>query len=137
MSAKKAHKKKTITLMADDPEALKGTLKCIGGSQSDYWNNILANQAFQTLWLAHSDEEARSQRYRATVAALIGIGPKVDDAFFHKRCNERTTQRFNRLLCLLLQTEPRNCEGRKRDHGFCIVYTLCDDGHRLLQRFLV
>ncbi len=76
MSAKKAHKKKPITLMADDPEALKGSLKAIGGSQSDYWNNILANQTIKTLWLGHSDEESRTQQYSATVAALMGIGPK-------------------------------------------------------------
>ena len=76
MSAKKAHKKKPITLIADDPEALKGSLKAIGGSQSDHWNNILANQTVKTLWLGHSDEESRTQQYSATVAALIGIGPK-------------------------------------------------------------
>jgi hypothetical protein len=34
--------KKATTVLADDPEALKGTLKHIGGSQSDNWNNILA-----------------------------------------------------------------------------------------------
>jgi hypothetical protein len=75
MTAKKAHKK-PIPLIIDDPEALKGSLKAIGGSQSDHWNNILANQTVRTLWLGHSDQESRSQQYSATVAALIGIGPK-------------------------------------------------------------
>jgi hypothetical protein len=78
MTAKKsaAGSKKPVTVIADDPEALKGSLKCIGGSQSDHWNNVLANQTVKTLWLADSNEEARSQQYSATVAALIGIGPK-------------------------------------------------------------
>jgi hypothetical protein len=71
-----ADPKKPITVIANDPEALKGSLKYIGGSQSDHWNNVLANQTVKTLWLANSDEEARSQQYSATVAALIGIGPK-------------------------------------------------------------
>jgi len=55
---------------------LKGTLKRIGGSQSDHWNNLLANQAFQTLWLKHSDQEMRDRQLSATVAAMGGIGPK-------------------------------------------------------------
>jgi hypothetical protein len=78
MTAKKsaADPKKPITVIVNDPEALKGSLKCIGGSQSDHWNNVLANQTVKTLWLANSDEEARSQQYSATVAALIGIGPR-------------------------------------------------------------
>jgi hypothetical protein len=78
MTAKKsaADPKKPITVIANDPEALKGRLKSVGGSQSDHWNDILANQTVKTLWLANSDEEARSQQYSATVAALIGIGPK-------------------------------------------------------------
>ncbi|MBL8666335.1 MAG: hypothetical protein JNM48_02600 [Rhodospirillales bacterium] len=51
-------------------------LKTIGGSQSDHWNNLLANQAVQALWIKHSDAESRDKQLRATVAALIGIGPK-------------------------------------------------------------
>src|SRR5262245_3623305 len=45
-------------------------------SQSDHWNNILANQAINALWRKHSDQAARNHQYKATVAALIGIGPK-------------------------------------------------------------
>ena len=52
-----------------------GKLKAIGGSMSDNWNNILANQTSQTLWLGNSDpDEIRLQRH-ATVSALIGIRP--------------------------------------------------------------
>ena len=55
---------------------LKGELKGIGGSMSDDWNNILANQAIQTIWFFENtdSEEFRRQRH-ATVNALIGIKP--------------------------------------------------------------
>src|SRR5213079_166354 len=53
-----------------------GALKDIGGSQSDNWNNTLANQAISSLWSAHSDEAILARQRSATVEALIGIGPK-------------------------------------------------------------
>jgi hypothetical protein len=68
--------KKTKMVVVDDPEDRKGRMKLVGGSQSDNWNNILANQTFQTLWLGHSDQDEQDRQYGATVAALIGIGPK-------------------------------------------------------------
>jgi hypothetical protein len=74
MRAKKAAgDKKAATVVVNDPDALKGALKSIGGSQSDDWNNILANQTMQTLWLKHSDEGSRNRQYSATLAALVGI----------------------------------------------------------------
>jgi hypothetical protein len=78
MSTKKtaADDKKATTIVANDPDDLKGTLKRIGGSQSDHWNNILVNQTIRTLWIKHSDKETQDQQCSATVAALIGIGPK-------------------------------------------------------------
>jgi hypothetical protein len=77
MSAKEpAAKNKPVTVIAKDPEDMKGKLKCVGGSQSDHWNNILANQAVRTLWVAHSDEDTQNLQYKATVAALVGIEPK-------------------------------------------------------------
>src|SRR5437764_9551033 len=58
-----------------DVSKLRGKLKAIGGSMSDDWNNILANQTVQTLWLKNSTaEEIRRQRH-ATVDVLIGIAP--------------------------------------------------------------
>jgi hypothetical protein len=63
-------------VVADDREDRKGTLKNIGGSQSDQWNNLLANQTIQSLWTKHSDTATRQGQLSATVAALIGIGPK-------------------------------------------------------------
>jgi hypothetical protein len=51
-------------------------LKQIGGSQSDHWNQVLAIQALQALWLKHSDKQTCEQQYSATVAGLMGIGPR-------------------------------------------------------------
>ena len=67
-----------LTVVANDPDDMKGTLKSIGGSQSDHWNNTLANQAVQALWMKNSDAETRDKQLSATVAALIGIAPKDD-----------------------------------------------------------
>jgi hypothetical protein len=51
MSTKKqAADTKHTTVVANDPDDQKGTLKRFGGSQSDHWNNTLANQALNTLW---------------------------------------------------------------------------------------
>jgi hypothetical protein len=77
MSAKKpAADQKPPLVVPVDPEDLKGVLKCMGGSQSDNWNQILCNQALNSLWIKHLDDEGRIQQYGATVAGLIGIGPK-------------------------------------------------------------
>src|SRR5262245_35269192 len=63
-------------IVANDPDDLKGTLKNLGGSRSDNWNSILLNQTINTLWLKLSDGETREKQFSATLAALIGIGPK-------------------------------------------------------------
>ena len=78
MSTKKpaSNAKQATTIIANDPNDLKGTLKRIGGSQSDNWNHTLASQTTDALWLKHSDSEARHRQYGATVAGLVGIGPK-------------------------------------------------------------
>ena len=58
------------------PDDRKGRLKSIGGSQSDHWNVLLTNQAIQALWLTNSDMETCDRQRSATLAALVGIGPK-------------------------------------------------------------
>jgi hypothetical protein len=75
MTAKKPANAPT-TVVADDPEDRKGRLKTIGGSKSDHWNNTLANQAVQALWVKNSIAEERDKQLSATVAALMGIAPK-------------------------------------------------------------
>ena len=59
----------------NDPHALQGPLKHIGGSQSDNWNDTLMCQTVQTLWLA-SDDKTRGRQYSAALTALKEIGPK-------------------------------------------------------------
>jgi hypothetical protein len=54
--------KKATTVVASDPDDLRGVLKQIGGSRSDDWNNILAHQTVQTLWLKHSDKKICDQQ---------------------------------------------------------------------------
>ena len=77
MKAKKlAATSAPTTVVANDPDDRKGVLKEIGGSQSDHWNNTLANQAAQALWVKNSDAETRDRQFGAAVAALLGIGPK-------------------------------------------------------------
>jgi hypothetical protein len=76
MTAKKPTANAPTTVVADDPEDRKGRLKNIGGSKSDHWNNTLANQAVQSLWMKNSSPEERDKQLSATVAALMGIGAK-------------------------------------------------------------
>ncbi len=76
MSARKLAPNTPRTVAANDPEDRKGRLKRIGGSQSDHWNNTLANQAVQALWLKNSSPEEYDKQLGATIAALIGIAPK-------------------------------------------------------------
>jgi citrate synthase len=68
--------KKPTIFAVDDPDDDKGALKFIGGSLSDNWNHVLADQAVHTIWFGNSDEQARDRQFKATVAALIGIGPR-------------------------------------------------------------
>jgi hypothetical protein len=54
-----------------------GTLKAIGGSMSDNWNNILANQTIGTIWFSeNTDPEEVKRRRHAAVDALIGLKPQ-------------------------------------------------------------
>ena len=67
---------KPTTVVANDPDETKGALKKIGGSQSDHWNNLLAHQAVQALWLKNSDPETLDGQVSATLAGLVGICPR-------------------------------------------------------------
>ena len=74
--AKSKPKPDNVEVHIHDSSMLKGSLKAIGGSMSDDWNNTLANQAVGSLWLKNfSDEHVKRTRH-ATVDALIGIGPR-------------------------------------------------------------
>lgn len=76
MANKSTAKAKPTTVVTSDQAAKPGRLKHVGGSRSDDWNNVLANQTINTLWVKNSDQETRSKQVSAAVAALVGIGPK-------------------------------------------------------------
>jgi hypothetical protein len=48
----------------------------LAGSDSDYFNQMLANQTLGALWIAHSDDEERNRQFLAASAALIGAKPE-------------------------------------------------------------
>ena len=68
--------KKFTTVIANDPDDRKGMLKSVGGSQSDNWNNLLGNQAIQTLWLAHSEQETKDRQYSGDRRSAGGDRPE-------------------------------------------------------------
>jgi hypothetical protein len=55
---------------------VKGELKAMGGSRSDDFNSRLQNQAFNTLWLAHSDKDGHTKQFIATCMAMASIAPR-------------------------------------------------------------
>jgi hypothetical protein len=65
----------TLRFPAPDDPSMAGTLKALGGSQNDVFNNILVNQVATALWVAHSDEDTRGQQFLAAVSALVGAKP--------------------------------------------------------------
>lgn len=73
---KTAKLKERKSVIPTDGGGRKDALKIIGGSQSDHWNNMLANQALQALYVNNSSAEERDRQLSATIAALVGIAPK-------------------------------------------------------------
>ena len=71
-----ADDRKPTTVVANDPNSWKGGLKHIGGSQSDHWNNRIANDTALALWVANANQENRDVKYEAAIAGLAGIAPK-------------------------------------------------------------
>ena len=63
------------TLRVSPPENEPGSLKRIGGSMSDGFNNIIINQVISTLW-ASSTSETLDKQYQAVLAAMMGIEPR-------------------------------------------------------------
>jgi hypothetical protein len=65
--------KKKAQIQVHDLSKRRGALKAIGGSMDDGWNNLLANETVQTLWLKDLEPDVIRKRRFATVSALIGI----------------------------------------------------------------
>ena len=74
--AKKSKRRSTHAVRAPDPDQQNGSLRHIGGSPFDAFNNVLANQAFNALWLNAIDDGERQNRYQAVLGTLIGIAPR-------------------------------------------------------------
>lgn len=68
----KTQKPETLVLSRDEDES---TLKHIGGSRSEDWNQVLIGQAVNALWLKNSDDDQRLRQQKASIAALSGIAP--------------------------------------------------------------
>ena len=75
--------KKQATSATNEPKRVavvgkkksEGKLKVIGGSHSDKWNQVLANQTMQALWIKNADNDEQQKLIDATVASLAGIEP--------------------------------------------------------------
>ena len=58
------------------PRPTKPEFKELGGSDSDHFNQMLANQTLGALWVAHSNDGERDRQFLAATAALIGANPQ-------------------------------------------------------------
>jgi hypothetical protein len=76
MTKKTQTKPKEETLTIDKPEDGVGRLKRIGGSRDDSFNNVLANQVVNALWLDRTNDGYQEKQKLAAISALMGIGPK-------------------------------------------------------------
>lgn len=75
-SKSKLPAKTKVHVVAKDPAKEPGNLRRVGGSSSDDWNNRVANDTLQSLWIKNSEGETRDTQYNAAVAGLIGIAPR-------------------------------------------------------------
>ena len=74
MARKKTAKAEVIKC---DPSRRNGKLKVIGGSMSDDWNNVVANQAVKALWhRSNADSDEIRVQQHATIEALVGMAPR-------------------------------------------------------------
>src|SRR5882762_4484530 len=69
-------RQRTITI--DGPSLFKkpAELKRLGGSQSDDWNKVIANQTMNALPIARANEGDASAETKAAIVGLVGIEPK-------------------------------------------------------------
>src|SRR5262249_54292044 len=58
------------------PRWQSGELKPFGGSGSDTWNKLVANQVAKCLSTIGFTEEQRNSQFKATISSLIGISPQ-------------------------------------------------------------
>src|SRR5215204_3704641 len=61
---------KKARVKKDQAGTSEGTLKHVGGSPSDDWNNRIVHDTWQALWRVHSDAETLNVQFHATMAGL-------------------------------------------------------------------
>jgi hypothetical protein len=76
MSTRKSGKAAPRIIEVTPPEAQRGNLKALGGSNDDDFNNVLANQVIQGLWLANADQDERERQMQAAISAMSGVKPQ-------------------------------------------------------------
>jgi hypothetical protein len=69
-------KRKTQQSAVSDEDNPKSRLTSLGGSNSYDFNNVVVNQAVDTLWLDQSDPKKIERQRKAVVAAMIGTRPR-------------------------------------------------------------
>lgn len=68
-------RQKPETLVLERPESMEGNLKVIGGSMSDDWNHVVANQVVNALKM-HADAQEWERHKVGAISSLVGINPK-------------------------------------------------------------
>lgn len=95
---------------AHDPSSLPGKLRSIGGSKSDTWNNVLANQAIQTIWGENSDQEGQFSDLSKILT--LGFGSWAIPKFF---------DRYESLIWSLSDQNRVGLEGLSYFVFFCLI----------------
>ena len=67
---------RSTVLEAKPSSRKRASSKLIGGSRSDEFNPVLANQAIQTLWTRNADDDQVAKQRAAVIGALVGISPR-------------------------------------------------------------
>ena len=59
-----------------DKEGKEPKLKCMGGSEFDTFNTMLANQTMQTMWFGNIEEAQIEEKRMVVIHGLMGIAPR-------------------------------------------------------------
>ncbi|MBL6600308.1 MAG: hypothetical protein ISP41_15590 [Alphaproteobacteria bacterium] len=69
--------KKHVPVEMEHPDKVQGKLKRLGGSNYDDFNQTLANQVVNTLWMPEAtNSETRNRMIQTVMAAMTGIAPQ-------------------------------------------------------------
>lgn len=69
-------KPKVSLVTLNDPADCTGSLKSLGGSMSDTFNDVLVHQVAKSLWLKDSSPEGRKKQQNAILTALAAFKPE-------------------------------------------------------------